>query len=92
MVRTRRRKRVADRSERARRRLVQEKRPRAPQGPRVHTLGAAARPGSVIAAAVVRIGGDVQPRAAQGEGWPKARARVALQTVSAPPEERRGVA
>ncbi len=40
--------------------------------------------GPVIAAAVVRISSAVRPETRPGEGWPRDRAGVALQMVSAP--------
>lgn len=40
---------------------------------------------TVIAAAVVRISDEVHPGTRAGEGWPRERAGVVLQTVSARP-------
>lgn len=38
--------------------------------------------GTVIAAAVVRVGGTVRPLTRAGEGWPRLRAGVTVQLVS----------
>lgn len=40
---------------------------------------------TVIAAAVVRISDEVHPGTRAGEGWPRERAGVVLQTISARP-------